>query len=167
MKLIVGKIVKAQGIKGEVKIKSYLDNGNLFKSFKYLYIGETRSAVRSARYSDGFAYVGFTSIVDRNQAEALRNIDVYADREQIVLDEYSFFIDDMIGAEVYLDDGAFVGKIEGIMPNKTAADILVIEKGEESLMIPFLKELIVSVDSESKRITFAANRFKEVSSYDE
>ncbi len=166
-KLIVGKIVKAQGIKGEVKIKSYLDQGNLFKTFKYLYVEGIRTAVRCARYADGFAYVGFTAVVDRNQAEALRNKDVFADRDQIAPGEYSYFIGDMIGAEVFLDDGSDVGVLDGIMPNEVAADVFVIRVGEKNLLVPFLKELIVSVKPEERKIVFSAKRFSEVSVYDE
>jgi len=161
-KLLIGKIVKAQGIKGEVKIKSYLDNGNLFKTFKYLYLGDIRTAVKTARYSDGFAYVGFSTVVDRNQAETLRNIDVYADKEQITLDTHQFFIDDIMGSQIVLDDGLEVGKLVEIMQNPHAVDVYVAEKGENRVMFPFLKDIIVRIDLDSKVITLKADKFAEV-----
>ncbi len=166
-KLIVGKIVKAQGIKGEVKIRSYLDDGNLFRTFRYLYVGDIRTQVRCARYQNGFAYVGFTTIVDRNQAETLRNCDVFADREQIVLGEYSYFIDDMIGLNVILDNGVKIGRLDGVMPNKIAADICVVKGENGNILFPFLKDLIVEMNVEDKKMVLSAKRFAEVSTVEE
>ncbi|MEG1711249.1 MAG: ribosome maturation factor RimM, partial [Clostridia bacterium] len=140
-KILVGKIVKAQGIKGEVKIKAELDDEKAFKRLKYLYIGEMRTAVKTMRYLEGYAYVGFSTIVDRNQAEALKNTEVYAEKEQIILEPDQYFIDDVIDSKVVLSDGTVVGMLKEIMQNSSAADIYVVEEDGKQTMFPLLKDL--------------------------
>lgn len=76
MKIQVGKIVKAQGIKGEVKLASLIDNTENFKNFRYLYLNEQRTGVVSVRTDGNFVYVRFSTVTDRNAAEGLRGLGV-------------------------------------------------------------------------------------------
>ena len=162
-KMLIGKIVKAQGIKGEVKVASSLDDANAYKRIKYLYINSQRTAVKSIRYRDGFAYILFSTITDRNQAEALRGMEVSADREELILSSGKYFIDDIIGMEIMLDDGNKIGRVEEIMKGANAADVYIINTGAKRILFPFIKELKADVDIERNTITLNAEKFAEVS----
>ena len=61
-KFYIGKIVKAQGIKGEVKIKSECGDLDIIKNQKYLIIKNQNIAVKSLRVNGNFAFALFSTI---------------------------------------------------------------------------------------------------------
>ena len=166
MKIEIGKIVKAQGIKGEVKLACYVDDASMLKAVKQLYIGSKTYAVTHFRADGAFCYVLLDGVADRNQAEALRNWTVYADKESVQLAENRYFIDDLVGCVVSLDDGKSVGTVKEILQNG-AADVFVCEGEEGEILFPFLNDLIVSVNIETKQIVLGSKRFGEVAVYED
>ncbi len=166
-KFFIGKIVKAQGIKGEVKIKSECGDLSFLKNLKSLYVGSNLVTVKSARVSDGFAYVLFSTIADRNQAEEIVGLNVYADKNSVPLDEDSYFVDDMLLSEVVLDDGREIGVVEDIIQNGKCAEIYRVKTKEGYVLFPFLKDLVLDFDREQKRLLLCTKRFGEVSLYED
>ena len=167
-KFFIGKIVKAQGIKGEVKIKSDCGDLSIIKGLKYLILKNQNIAVKSMRINGEFAYVLFSTIADRNQAEELVGLEVYADESNIQLDDDSYFVNDMIGSEVRLDDGQVIGIVNNIMQtNKKAAEIYVVKTQKGNVLFPFLKDLVVDFDKEQKVLVLNCKRFAEVSLYED
>lgn len=163
MKIQVGKILKAQGIKGEVKLASLIDNAENFKNFKYLYINEQRIGVVSARPSGDFVFVKFSTVTDRNAAEGLRGLSVFADKEQLPIDEGRFFIDELIGCNVYLNDDTLIGELVEILQNGSA-DVYVAKKDNgKKVLFPLIKDLTIKIDVDARAIILDAKRFSEVS----
>ena len=130
-KFLIGKIVKAQGIKGEVKIKSRCGDLAFLGKQKYLMIKGQNVAVKSMRTGGEFAYVLFSTIADRNMAEALIGQDVYADRRNITLDDDSYFTSDMMGSRVVLDDGSEYASLYIDYTDEQALRITQYVNGEE------------------------------------
>ena len=56
MKIKVGKVLKAQGIKGEVKAACLLDNAEKLKHVKQMYFNNRPSNVRTLRCDGGFLF---------------------------------------------------------------------------------------------------------------
>ena len=77
-KIVIGEILKPQGIRGELKIKPLLDDVALVKKFRKVYIGGAEYKVLSARYDTGAAYLALSGVADRNAAELLRGKEVEA-----------------------------------------------------------------------------------------
>jgi len=167
-KFFIGKIVKAQGIKGEVKIKSDCGDLSIIKGLKYLILKNQNIAVKSMRINGEFAYVLFSTIADRNQAEELVGLEVYADESNIQLDDDSYFVNDMIDSMVELDDGQKIGFVKEIMQtSKKSAEIYVVKTQKGNVLFPFLKDLVVSFDKDSKLLILDSKRFAEVSLYED
>ena len=167
-KFFIGKIVKAQGIKGEVKIKSDCGDLSIIKGLKYLILKNQNIAVKSMRISGEFAYVLFSTIADRNQAEELVGLEVYADESNIQLDDDSYFVNDMIGSQVKLSNGQTVGVVADIMQtSKKAAEIYVVKTEKGNILFPFLKDLVIDFDKDQKVLTLESKRFEEVSLYED
>ena len=167
-KFFIGKIVKAQGIKGEVKIQSDCGDLSIIKGLKYLILKNQNIAVKSMRINGEFAYVLFSTIADRNQAEELVGLEVFADENNIKLDEDSYFVNDMIGSQVKLDDGQIVGVVDDIMQtSKKAAEIYVVKTNKGNVLFPFLKDLVIGFDKDQKILLLDSNRFAEVSLYED
>ena len=166
MKLEVGKVLKAQGIKGEVKIACYVDDASMLKGVKQLYIGSNTYTVEKLRPDGAFCYVLLGGVTDRNAAEALRNWTVYADKECVNVPRDRYFIADLIDCNVVLDDGGKVGVVKNVL-QYGAADVFVCSNGEKEISFPFLKDLVVDVSIERKTVTLNGKRFSEVAVYED
>ena len=166
MKIEIGKIVKAQGIKGEVKLACYVDDAAMLKTVKQLYIGSQTYTVTHFRADGAFCYVLLDGVSDRNAAEALRNWTVYADKESVSVSNGRYFIDDLVGCIVTIDNGRAVGEVKEILQNG-AADVFVCSCESGEVLFPFLKDLIVSVNVDSKQIVLVCKRFGEVAVYED
>ena len=87
---------------------------------------------------------------------------VFADKEQLPLEEGRFFIDELIGCSVRLNDGTFVGVLDEILQNGSA-DVYVAVKDDKKILFPFLKDLTIRIDVDAKEILLDKKRFSEVS----
>lgn len=166
MKIEIGKILKAQGIKGEVKLVCYLDNSAMLKNVKQLYIGTKTYTVEKIRFDGEFCYILLHGIKDRNTAESLRNWTVYADKDCVALQADRFFINDLIDCKAALDNGEIIGVVRDIL-QYGAADVFVCDNKGRTVLFPYLKDVVLSVNVESKLITLNAKRFAEVAVYED
>lgn len=165
MKIEIGKITKAQGIRGEVKLLCYVDDAQMLKTVKTMYIGQNAYKVLKCRPDGNFCYLLLDGIADRNAAESMREWTVYADKENVQLDEGRYFIEDLIGCNVVLSNGNAVGNVVDIL-QYGAADVYVCQ-GLRNVSFPFLKDLVLSVDVQRQLITLDEKRFEEVCVYDD
>ena len=166
MKMEVGKVLKAQGIKGEVKIGCYLDNAKMLCNVKKLRIGVNEYTVVKLRFDGSVCFAMLAEVTDRNAADAMQNWTVYADKEDLLLPHDRYFVEDLIGSRVALDNGVFVGEVVDVL-QYGAADVFVCKNGEKEISFPFLKDLVLSVNVGSKCITLAQKRFSEVAVYED
>lgn len=165
MKIEIGKITKAQGIKGEVKLLCYVDDAQMLKTVKTVYISQNSYKVLKCRPDGNFCYLLLDGIADRNTAESMREWTVFADKENVRLDEGRYFIEDLIGCNVVLSNGNAVGKVVDIL-QYGAADVYVCQ-GQRNVSFPFLKDLVLSIDVTKQLITLDEKRFEEVCVYDD
>ena len=162
--ILVGKIVKAQGIKGEVKVKPITKDINRFKKISYLLIDNKEYSISHVRIGvDGFAYISFNEVTTRNEAEDLRNKELYVYREDSVeLAKDEFFIDDLMHSTIFSEQDKEIGEIINI-ENYGSADIITVACGfGDSFSFPFLKDLIISFDAENKKVIIDENKLKEI-----
>jgi len=137
----VGKIIKPQGIKGEVKILPLVDIPAIFNGKHELFIEKQPSKFKTATHRLGYAYVLFDEIKDRNVAEKYRNKLVYITKEEFLkLSENDFLIDDLVGQILRDENEEFVGQIMGVT-NYGFDDILIVKENEHLFEVPFRKEI--------------------------
>ena len=165
-KFYIGQIVKAQGIKGEVKVKSNDSALQLIKKHRQLFVGNTEMKVKSIRIDGDFAYILFLEVDSRNKAEELRECEVFADKSSIELSENDYYISDIVDCKIIFADGEEVGIVQEVLQNGKSADIFVV-KGKANVMFPFLKDLIVEINTLNKRIIVNKARFNEVALYED
>ncbi|MGN0613056.1 MAG: ribosome maturation factor RimM, partial [Porcipelethomonas sp.] len=112
-----GKIVNIHGLKGEVKIVPWSDDPEFICEFDTLYCGRDRKAfeIESTRVHKAAVLAKLKGIDTPEAANALRNSIVYIDREDVELEEGTYFIADLIGLEVRdIDSGRLYGKVRDI-----------------------------------------------------
>ena len=160
--MIVAKILKPQGIRGELKLEPLTSDINLFLDFKNVFIDKKLYTIKSVRIHESFVYVVFNEICDRNFAETLRGKMVEVERSSLPkLEEDFYYIQDLVGCFVFFDDNEKLGKIVDVQ-NFGASDILVIKDGSEEILCPFLKKVFKDVDLENKKIVADKESFLEV-----
>ncbi len=156
MRLNVGRIGKAHGILGEATIEVRTDEAeDRFALGSRL---ETDShgvlTVASARVHNGILLLGFEGIENRNQVEELRNELLYADVDIDApgYDEDDYHVLQLIGCIAYLEDGSEFGTITEVL-NLPGQDVLAIKTSNGEVMIPFVRQLVPTVDIRNKRMT--------------
>lgn len=160
--LTVGSILKPQGIRGEVKVKVYLDSAEDLKKIKQVYISGEKYAVLNVRASGGYAYVTLRGVADRNAAEELRGKELEALREDCPpLPEGRYYIGDLVGCKVTFSSGEEAGEVISVTPAHTDIFTLSTPKGEVSFAAA--EGVISDVNLKEKIITVDKKRFKEVS----
>ena len=156
-RLEVGQIVNTFGIKGEVKVMPFTDDINRFDYLEKVYVKSKKDEklykVENARYHKNMVLLKLEGIENPEQAEMLRNAFLEIDREDAIpLEEGTYFIADLIGLEVYTDEGKLLGKVEDIY-NAGANDIYVVkdELGKQ-VLLPGIDEVIKEVDLDKSKI---------------
>lgn len=139
--LCVGKIVKPQGIKGEVKIFPLIDIPAIFNGKHEMFIDKKPVKTKSCSYRQHFAYACFDIIPDRNTAERYRNALVYIDKEEFYkIPSNTYLIDDLVGQMIYDENGDLIGQIVGA-DNFGFDDVILIKENERVYQVPFVKDI--------------------------
>ena len=160
--LTVATVLKPQGIRGEVKVKVFLDDGESLKDIPKVYISGAEYAVMNVRVQGEFAYLALRGIADRNAAELLRGRDLEARREDCPsLPEGRYYIGDLVGCTVVFPSGEAVGEVTSVMPART--DVFTLKSPTGEISFAAAEGVIEEVDVEAKKITVNEKRFGEVS----
>ena len=163
---LLGVIVKAQGIKGEVKVKPYTDTPDVLCRLKFVMSDGTRLHIESSRSDKSMAYLKLEGIDDRDAAEMLRNKEIYVDKKDAPrLPNDRYYIDDLIGCKVYDSESTFLGTIINIMQNG-ANDVYIIKNENGEILVPVLKSVIKKTDIDKKEIVLIKERLAEVALYE-
>ncbi|MCD7771046.1 MAG: ribosome maturation factor RimM [Oscillospiraceae bacterium] len=153
--LEVGKIVTTHGVKGDVKVIPWCDTANFICNFETLYTknGESSFKVIRARVLGNMAILRFEGIDNPNKADTLRQTVLYINRDDAELPEGSYFVADLIGLEVYDEQGKCYGKIKDVL--KTGANDVyeIIDAGSKLYYIPAIPDVVLNTDIESGRMT--------------
>ena len=157
-RLEVGQIVNIFGIKGEVKVMPFTDDITRFDNLEKVYVKTKKEEklykIQNVRYHKNMVLIKFENIETPEQAELLRNAFLEIDRENAIpLEEGTYYIADLIGMEVYSDDGNKLGIVEDIY-NTGANDIYVVKNDlGKQILLPGIKEVIKEVNLDTEKIT--------------
>ena len=144
----LGRVTAPVGIKGEVRVYPYTDEQTRFSAVEKVYAGSRPLKIEKVSYRKDMVVLKFEGVNTRNDAEALRNAELALPREEMYeMDEDRYFVDDLIGIRVVLEDGSQVGVLKDIIENP-AHDIYEIEKPDgSSFLLPAVKAFVLSVDT--------------------
>ena len=146
-KILVGKIVAPQGVRGDVRIQTYSDSPMDFQKFK----------VQSSKFKEeGFKFIravpNSTVIIahingfdDRNAAETLRGTELFISRDSLPeLQQNEYYQTDLIGFDV-VRNNTKIGTVAGFQ-NFGAGDIIELDNGE------YVSFIGADVDIENKTV---------------
>ena len=161
----VAKVLKAQGIDGEVKVQLFSDNVEGFAARGYAYLKDSQRLDYTVTRTQGsFVYLRIEGIDTRNDAEALSGVFLYLERSDFdEPKEGEHYVCDLIGLSVFDETGEKLGVLKEVLQHG-AADVYVV-KGGRSFMFPALKSVILSVDGE--RIAVDSTELGKVAVYED
>ena len=155
--LEIGQIVNTFGIKGMVKVNPFTDDIKRFDKLKTIYIenkkGRKEYEIEEVKYHKGMVLIKLKGVETPEEADLLRQSYLLVDREkEEPLEEGIYYIVDLLGLEVYTDDGKLLGKVQDIF-NTGSNDIYVVkdELGKQ-VLLPGIPDVIKEVNLEDKRI---------------
>lgn len=156
--LEIGKITNVHGLAGEVKVYPWCDDAAFLCSFDVLYTdknGRNPVEITRARVQQNMVIMQLAGVTSRDAAEKLRGTVLYMDREDIELDEGTYFVQDLIGLEVRdADTGKVWGKIRDVMQTG-ANDVYSIwnEAEKREYLAPAIPDVVLDTDIEAGVMT--------------
>ena len=164
-RLVIGEVLKPQGIRGELKVKTFTDFPENVKEFGTVYIDDKPYKILSFRVGpDGAAYMGLRGIPDRNAAELFRGKKLEGNREDApALEEGRFYIVDIIGLSCETEEGEVLGTVTDV--TNLSSDVYTIEKAGKKILFPAVKGVISKVDLENGKLIVKKSVFDEIAVY--
>ena len=153
--ILVGKIRRPHGVVGEILLQPFSESTGHFEAGKTIYVGQNHISfvVDSRRDADGMQLVHLQGIDTPEEAGVFRNKDVYVTAESLPeLPEGEYYHHEIIGLQVFEENGNNIGTIEEILVTG-ANDVYVVknEAGDE-ILIPAIRSVVLSVDSKARRM---------------
>ncbi len=155
--LQVGVIASTHGIKGEVKVFPTTDSLERFRELKEVLLDTGREQiplqVEGVKFFKQFAILKFAGFDNINDIEKYRGRGLYVPRDQAVpLREDEYYIGDLIGMEVFTEDGKAFGRLKDVMETG-ANDVYVIDTQEHGeVLLPAIRDCILEVDVEAGKM---------------
>ena len=158
--LEIGKILRPHGIKGAVKVESYLDETFSFKS---VFIGKEQqpATIKSVQHlNKDFYIVTLNTIPDIDTAEKFRNQSIYIDRSEYAEFKDKVYLSDLINTPVINENGEKIGDMVDY-EDYGATVILTVRVGAVSYQIPYVQEFI-SYNEEKQAFIIEQEKFDNI-----
>ena len=165
-KIVIGRVAKAVGIKGEIKILPITDDMRRYDKLKAVYIGGAPYQIMSCRFDKAFVFLKLREINTRDAAGKLADEYVEIDRGDAIIPEDGYLIADIEGCRFYLSDGTEVGTVTEVL-QYGAADVFTIQGDGKTCRCPFLNKVITRIDVQGKTIVADKNQFLAVCVYED
>ena len=151
MRVVVGRIGRPHGIRGEVTVEPRTDEPDeRFAPGAVLQVDShvAELVVERTHWHSGRLLVVFVGVADRNDAEALRGLLLHVDRDddETPDDPDEFYDSTLTGCSVELQDGTRVGTVIEVL-HLPSQDLLVVSTDDErEVLVPFLAAFVPTVD---------------------
>jgi 16S rRNA processing protein RimM len=157
--VLLGVIIGAQGLKGEVKVKTFTETPQKLGAYGPLHTRDGRRfALKTVREGKGCCIVALDGVASRDAAESLKGVELYVPRNALPpIGTHEFYHADLLGLHAEDTEGRGIGKVIAIH-NFGAGNVIEIERGDGqgTVLMPFTREVVPTIDVEQKRIVIAA-----------
>lgn len=158
MRVVVGRIGRPHGIRGEVTVEPRTDEPEVrFAPGAVLLVDHPRKTlvVESLHWHSGRILLAFEGVETRNEAEELRNVllEIERDADETPDDPDEYYDSALIDCAVHLADGAAIGTVIDVihLPSQELLSVQTLDGRE--VLIPFVGEIVPTVDIRGRRIT--------------
>lgn len=152
--VIIGKIVAPHGVRGDIRILPLTEKPEQFLKLNYLLLDNGQQLrIVNVRFHKKMILASAEEITSMNEAELLRGKNVSIFSEDLPpLEEGRFYVSDLLGLKVSLEDGKELGRLKDIISTGNN-DVYVIEvPGGKDILLPALKIYVKKIDLNEKLI---------------
>ena len=156
--LKVGVITTTHGVRGEVKVFPTTDDAERFLDIEYVLLDTgkelRRLNIKNVKFFKNLAILKFEGIDNINDIERYKGRDLWIPREEAQeLGEDEYYVGDLIGMDVLLENGEKFGVLSDVMETG-ANDVYVVELPDhQEVLLPAIRECILDVDLEENVMT--------------
>lgn len=156
--LQVGAITSTHGIRGEVKVFPTTDDPKRFKKLKKVILDTGREQreleIEGVKFFKQFVILKFKGIDNINDIEKYKGKSLLVPRKDAVrLKKDEYFIADLIGMHVFLEDGSPFGRLTDVLQTG-ANDVYCVQSDRHGeVLLPAIGECIKNVDVEKGEMT--------------
>lgn len=157
MQVVVGRVSRAHGIRGELTVQVRTDEPERrFAPGSSLFAGDRRLEISGSRRHSGKLLVRFVGVDDRTAAEALHGqvLEAAVDPTDVPDAEDEFYDHQLVGLAVRRVSGEQVGTVLAVT-HLPAQDLLTLDVGGRETLVPFVSELVPEVDLGAGTVTVA------------
>ena len=157
MQLVVGRIGRAHGIRGDVFVEVRTDDpDDRFAAGSVLVTDPAEAGpltVADARWHSGKLVVRFENVDDRNGAQELRGLLLVVDSDDLPpSDDPDEFHDyELVGLVAVGTDGTSYGTVADVV-HSAAGEILVLSFDGAERLVPFVREMVPTIDVPGGRV---------------
>ena len=156
--LKVGVITTTHGVRGEVKVYPTTDEPERFLDLEYVLLDTgkelRRLDIKNVRFFKNLVILKFDGIDNINDIEKYRKMPLLVSRENAVeLEEDEYYMADIIGMDVYTEDGEKFGVLEDIMETGANDVYVVSTEAHTEVLLPAIHDCILDVDTENRKMT--------------
>jgi 16S rRNA processing protein RimM len=160
--ILIGRVIRPHGLNGFLRIHSYAGSeesflmaGTVLLKLGQMEISEYK--VLSIKAHGNAFLIKLNEISSLEAAEKYRGAEILIRKDTLRHkneDEYFWF--ELIGLEVFLNSGRFIGILQDII-NTGSNDIYVVKEGKKEILIPALHGIVLKVDLDNKKMLIADN----------
>ena len=153
--LKVGVITTTHGVRGEVKVFPTTDDAERFLDIEYVLLDTgkelRRLNIKNVKFFKNLAILKFEGIDNINDIERYKGRDLWIPREEAQeLGEDEYYVGDLIGMDVLLENGEKFGVLRDVM--ETGAYVVEQVNGDE-ILLPAIHECILDVNVDENTMT--------------
>lgn len=156
--IYIGRVANTHGVKGMMKILPTTDDPKRFELLNEVYFEDAKGKtekfkIKNIKYQKQFVLLQVEGIDDMNTAELYKQSIVKIPKElALPLEDDEYYISDLIGLEVYTEDGNRLGDLKDIIFTGSN-EVYVVDNGTKNgLLIPAIKDCIKEVDIDNNKI---------------
>ncbi|MCR5650467.1 MAG: ribosome maturation factor RimM [Lachnospiraceae bacterium] len=153
----IGTVTTTHSLKGEVKIFPLTDEVSRFDDLEECILIRNGKEIpvtkERVKYFKNLVIVKFKEFNDISEVEGFRGAGLFVTRENAVkLEEDEYFETDLLGMEVFDEEGTRIGSLEEII--RTGANDVYSVRAEDGkeILIPAIKQCILDVDTDEGRM---------------
>jgi 16S rRNA processing protein RimM len=151
--LVVGKIRRPHGVRGEMVAETYADLADLLKEKCPVYVGEKHAklTITSIRHHNEGALLGLDGVISPEQAGRYRNQIISISHNDLPeLENGEYYAHELMDLSVRDEAGNLLGTVTEVLETG-ANDVYVVTDGDgRELLLPAIPDVIMQVDLEGK-----------------
>ena len=156
--ILVGSIVGLHGLKGYVKVKSFLENPKDLFNFDKYFINKISFNSLLLKFNKKSVFVcELAGINSMEEAKNFVKADIFICRSSLPeTDEDEIYLNDLISFNVELETGLYLGELVKFY-DFGAGPIIGVKQGNEEKMLPFSQDFIINIDQDLRIITLSSS----------